>query len=350
MKKHFGKKIGIHIAVILVGFLFFSCATQSLIIEIPKKSPNELPDSLQSVLLISRVVDNSYSNLTTDSLQNLFYMQNFDLDTLIKDSLVVDTTIKALGEILFESGRYDYVIPENRFLPPNTDVLLVRELPWVDVKNLCAMYNTDALISLDYLKTYVSTSLERESGFNPFEGGFYSAAVARMNVNYEALIRIYDPKQEKVLIRKLIQDTLFWIDYDQSVGSLFSRFTPVKNALFEAGIAIALDFSDEITPNWDYSRRLFFGKGNSNLKKAAPLIMNNQLEAAMALWMETAENSKSKNKRSKAEFNIALGYELQGDLNKAAEWALKSYNTMYRPNTYEYLEVLKRRMDAQNNQ
>lgn len=350
MSVNLKKKIGIHIAVILFGFLFFSCATQSLIIEIPKKSPNELPDSLQSVLLISRVVDDSYSNLTTDSLQNLFYNQNFNLDTLIKDSLVVDTTIKALGEILFESGRYDYVIPEDRFLPSNNNVLLMRELPWEDVNYLCETYNTDALISIDHLKTYVSTSLERESGFNPFEGGFYSAVVARMNVNYEALIRIYDPKQERVLIRKLIQDTLFWVDYDPSISNLFNRFTPVKNALIEAGIAIALDFSDEITPNWDYSRRLFFGKGNSNFKKADPLIRNNQLDAAMALWMETAENSKSKNKRSKAEFNIALGYELRGDLNKAVEWALKSYNTMYRANTYEYLEILKRRIDAQNNQ
>ena len=73
------------------------------------------------------------------------------------------------------------------------------------------------------------------------------------------------------------------------------------------------------------------------------MIENNEWEPAMALWKDLAEKSNSKSTRSKAEFNIAIGYELQGNLNEAITWALKSYNTMYRTLTYNYLEVLKRR-------
>ena len=344
------KRTGVQAFAIIWAFILVSCATQSILIEVPQKSKNELPDRIQSVLLVSRVVDNTYSNLDADSLQKIFYKQNFNYDTVINDSMVVDTTLKAMGNILFESGRYDYVIPEDRFLPAEKNSLLIRELPWNEVKNLCELYNTDALISIDYMKTKVHTSFDRESYFNPFAGGFYSVAEAKMNVSYNALIRVYDPSQEKVLIRKLLQDTLYWDDNAPTINELFNRFTPVKNALYEAGIAIALDFSDEISTNWRREWREYFATGDVKFKEAAPLIKNNQWEPAMALWKEVEENAKSKNLKSKAEYNIALGYELQGNLDQAIEWALKSYNTMYRASTYNYLEILKQRKDEQKNQ
>ena len=346
MKKHF-REIGKQTFVIFWAFVLMSCAAQSIIIEIPQKSKNELPESIQSVLLVSRVADETYSNLSADSIQRIFYLQNFNYDTIIKDSMVIDTTIKAMGEILFGSGRYDYVIPENRFLPSEKNTLLIKELPWSEVDDLCETYNTDALISLDYLKTSISTSFNRESNFNPFQGGFYSVIVAKMSIKYEALIRVYDPAQEKILVRKLLQDTLFWEDYDNSINALFSRFTPVKNALMETGIATALDFTDEITPNWKREWRNFFSGGDNRLKEAALLVRNNQWDSAMAIWGEIENNAKSKSLKSKVELNIALGYEMRGDLNKAIEWAVKSYNTMYHPNTYEYLEILKRRINEQ---
>ncbi len=344
------KRTGVQAFAIIWAFILMSCATQSILIEVPQKSKNELPDRIQSLLLVSRVADDTYTNLNADSLQNIFYRQNFNYDTTIKDSMVVDTTLKAMGNILFESGRYDYVIPEDRFLPAEKNSFLVHELPWSTVKNLCETYHTDALISIDHLKTRVHTSFDRNSYFNPFGGGFYSLVTAKMNISYETLIRVYDPSQEKVLVRKLLQDTLYWEDYAPTINELFNRFTPVKNALFEAGVAIALDFSDEISTNWHQEWREFFTTGDQKLKDAAPLVKNNQWETAMALWKEVEENTKSKGLKSKVEYNIALGYELQGDLDQAIEWALKSYNTMYRANTYNYLETLKRRKNEQKNQ
>ncbi len=349
MKKQF-KQTGIQAFIVFWSLILVSCATQSILIEVPQQSKNELPDRIQSVLLVSRVVDKTYSNLDADSLQNIFYKHNFDYDTIVSDSHMVDTMLRAMGDLLYSSGRYDYVIPEKRFLPFEKSSLLPSELPWNEVRNLCETYNTDAVISIDHLKTKVSTSYDRESYFNPFEASFGSIGVAKMNVSYEALIRIYDPLQEKVLVRKLLCDTLYWEDNDPYVSELFNRFTPVKNALFEAGVAIALDFSDDIATNWQQERRNFFASGNKDLKQAVPLARSGQWETAMNLWKQTAETSKSKAVKSKAEYNVALAYELQGDIDKAIEWALKSYNTMYRTDTYDYLEILKQRKNEQKKQ
>ncbi len=345
------KKIANYISVLILMAVLFSCvSTKSLLIEIPQKSKNELPKNIQSLLLVTRIVDDSYTDLDADSLQKLFYLQQFDYDTIINDIQAVDTTLKALGELLFESGRYDFVIPENRFLDFEKNAFITKEMPWDEVKTLCKTYNTDAVMSLDYMKTRVSTNYDKSSTFDAGSNSFMNIAEAQMQISYEAIFRVYDPRIEKVIQRQLMRDTLYWQDSDYTLNALFNRFTPVKKALTETGIAIALSLSNQISTKWRPERRSYFVKGDANLKQASPLVNTNQWETAINLWKETVENAKSKSVQSKAEFNIALGYEMLGDIDSAIEWALKSYNTMYRTNTYNYLETLKRRKNDINNQ
>lgn len=343
MKTHFRKIRNIASIVILVLFSVSCVSTQSIIIEIPQQAKDELPNDIQSLLLVARMVDNSYNNLETDSLQKIFYKQNFDYDTIINDIQAVDTLLKALGGLLFESERYDIVIPENRFLPFEKNSFLTLEMPWTEVNELCETFNTDAVLSLDHYKTMVITSYEKDSYYSPVDGQFYSYSGAEIKISYQALIRIYDPAEEKIIVRKFMRDTIFWEDVGPTTAELFEHFTPVKQALIETGIAIALDFSDEISTVWRQERRNIFYKGDSDLKQAATLVDSNKWEPALAIWKEIAENSKSKSLKSKAEYNIAVSYELQGNLDEAISWALKSYETMFRTNTYSYLEILKYR-------
>lgn len=350
MKIHFSKITNL-VSVFLLIFISFSClSTKPLLIEIPQKSNKELPENIQSLLLIARVVDDRYTDLDADSLQRIFYKQGFSYDTIINDIQTVDTTLKALGELLFESGRYDYVIPEYRFPEVENTSLIAGEMPWNEVKELCDTFRTDAILSLDYFKTRVITDYQKTANFEVYSNAFSDQSFAEMKISYEALFRVYDPFVEKVIVRRFMRDTVIWEGTDRSARDLFYWFTPVKKALTETGIAIALDLSGEISPRWRTERRSFFGSGNSNFKQAIPLVNSGQWETAIALWKDTIENSKSKSVKSKAEFNIALGYEMLGNLDESIVWALKSYETMYRTNTYNYLETLKRRKNETNNQ
>lgn len=328
----------------LLVLLAFSCvSTRTLVIDIPQPARNDLPPDIQSLAIVSQAVSEKYTNLEADSLQKLFYEQRFDLDTVIYDFQMADTTMKALGELLFESGRYDYVIPEERFLPAPKTSLLASELSWDVVEELCEVFKTDAVLSLEHLKTRVITSYDNETFFDPFEGGFNSAARVGIKIGYEALFRVYDPTQEKILLREFITDTLYWEDSDVTARNLFSRFTPVKQALTETGIVIALELSDKIAVRWRPERRTYFVKGNSEFRQANQIATEGDWLTAVEKWKEIAEKAGSKTLKSKAELNIALGYEILGNIDLAIQWALNSYNTMYRPLTYDYLETLKRR-------
>ncbi len=339
-------------ALLLLAFVSVSCiSTQSLLIDIPRSAPKTLPAAIQSLTLVTRAVDEKFSDTPEDTLQRRFYEKEFDVDTVIYDLQMADTTLKALGSLLFESGRYDYVIPQKRFIKvPASASSFEKPMSWKRVKELAAYYETDALLSLDHLKTRVIAGFDYESYYDPFADGFYSAATARMQIYYEALFRVYDPVSEKILVREFLRDTLVWNEAGATAQSLFEQFTPVKQALTEAGISIALEMSELISVIWHTEQRKYFVKGNASMKQARQLVNNGDWDAAVALWQEIAENTGSRSLKSKARYNMAVGYEMLGDVDAAVSQALKSYNTMYRPLTYKYLQILKRRKREIKNQ
>lgn len=340
-----GKFFNRHLLFLLVlALLVASCSlTKTVTIEIPEPAQKELPARIESLVLVNRTVDDKYSDLPADTIQTHFYKQYFKVDTIIYDLIAVDTCLKATGDLLFESGRYDIVIPEDRFLEFKKNAFFSEEMDWNEVKDLCEEYNTDAVLSIDMFKTQIITDFDKETYFDEMQNAFYNVSEAKMAIVYDALFRVYDPVEEKVLIREFFKDTLLWEDYGRTSTELFRKFTPVKQALSEAGIAIALDFSEKIGPDWRREKRPFFVKGDNNLKHAGTFIDKGEWIQAIALWKETAENTKSKSTKSKAQLNVAIAYEIQGDIDSAISWALESYNTMYRQVTYQYLELLERR-------
>ncbi|WP_147384304.1 DUF6340 family protein [Maribellus luteus] len=321
-----------------------SCSSSKYItIEIPRKARQELPERIQSLVLVNRTVDDSYTDTPSDTLQNIFFKKAFDVDTVIHDLQSADTMLQALGKLLFESGRYDYVIPENRFIDHKENSFLSETMQWDEVKDLCETFQTDAVLSVDMFQTSVVTKYQRESYYNPADDAFYEIARAQMAVVYEALFRIYDPLEEKVIMREFMRDTIYWEDGAGSARELFSHFTTVKQGLSEAGIALALDFSEKISTVWNREQRLILSDKDDRMTQAENLVNENDWASAMELWKKVAAESSSKATKSKAAFNLAVGYELQGNVDEAIKWGLESYNTMFRQTTYDYLERLKLR-------
>jgi tetratricopeptide (TPR) repeat protein len=348
------KKYRLHTLKSVALSLFFwgavSCVpTKTLLVDIPMPARREVPPSVQSLTLVSPAVNHQYTEVTADSLQKLFYKKNFRVDTIIHDFQMADTTLKSLGELLFESGRFDYVIPGSRFSMLSSSSGLGKELPWDEVSRLCQTYRTDAVLSLDHLKTRIMTDYGNETWYSPSAGAYYNAATASMKIYYEALFRMYDPFEKKIHIRQFISDTLYWEDHDLRSRDLFNRFTPVKQALSETGIVVALELTEMIGARWRPEERHYFKSGNAQLQEANRFAALGEWEEAISRWEKTAEESGSRSLKSKALYNAALGYEMSGDIDRAIKLALQSYHEMYRPLTYEYLEILEKRKNEIKN-
>ena len=113
-----------------------------------------------------------------------------------------------------------------------------------------------------------------------------------------------------------------------------------KEALIGGGIAAGLKMAGYISPKWITRTRYYFITGNNEIDAAIPLIKENKWEEAADIWAKFA-NVPSKRTRSKVEFNLALASEMNGNLDLAIEWGLKSFKTSYCFAIEEYLKTLE---------
>ncbi len=334
------------IVLFISGILLISCKTNfvSMKIENYQHAKEELPADIQSITLMNRSMTRQFSNFREDSLQNYFYRNSYQLSKIILDSAACDTTLRALAALLFESGRYDVVIPVDRNINRSLSFAEIPDtLSQAQVSQICKNYNTDALMVLERFSTKVMADYTSEKivSDNP---GYYYKNYASLDLNYNAFLRIYKPGEKEVVKTIDLNDTIYWEASDYTNERLFKQMPTIKQALINAGIKVALDVDNKLSPDWIADERGYFIFSEKN-DKGQQLMQKDSVAEAEKYWGELAK-SKNKNIRSKAEFNLALASELNGDLDSAIKWGLKSYYTFYRHQTEAYLKKLQERKDA----
>ena len=335
--------------ITLRGFkiLLFCLITSSVIscksyytalnIESPKPAKEELPADIQSITLMNRSLNNQFLQHREDSLQMYFYRNGYQLSAVVLDSMAADTTIRALAELMFESGRYDVVVPIKKNIERNLTYDLIPDtLNPSLVSLLCKQYNTDALMVMEQFSTKVMADYSENKYIDRYSGTSYSL-YASLDLKYDALFRIYKPGSKTREIQ--LSDTINWESSDDSQLRLFNKLPSIKQALINAGIKIALDMDDKISPSWVSEKRGYYLFDQKN-DLGRQLINENKTEEARAFWTDKAKSTNKKIK-SRAEFNLALASELDGNVDQAIEWGLKSFYTQYNHRTEVYLKKLR---------
>ncbi len=312
-----------------------------LIIENSLPAKEELPADIQSIALMNRSMTDMFENYTEDSLQMYFYKKGYQLSKIVLDSTASDTTIMALAALLFESGRYDIVVPVNRNMKRNLPYeFLPDTLSPGQVSQICTDYDTDALMVLERFSTKVMADYTSEKYLDA-STGYFNSYYASLDLKYNAYFRIYKPGNKALVKGIELIDTINWESNDNTQEMMLRKLPSIKQAMINAGIKIALDVDEKLSPTWTTEKRGYFLFKSKGDPAKSYMNENNYLEAGK-YWDEMAQ-SKDKKIRSKAEYNLALISELDGDIDGAIEWGLKSFHTYYRYQTETYLKKLQNR-------
>jgi len=331
------KRTFIYLAFVIV-IIFTSCSSyRTVSIETLLPSSSVLPNNIVSLTLMNRSTTDEFQNFDKDSLQMYFYKKAFKVNAIFLDSTACDTTLKVLGQLLYESGRYEVVIPQERNIYRGLRFYkMPQELDWDYVQNICNLYNTDALLVLERYYNKLNTNYKL-LGYS-YNGD--EVMGASIDSKYDAVVRVYDPK-EKAIVRTLsISDTIYWYQEDITQSAIFKSLPSIKEVLTQSGIQTALDIDEKLSPSWKREQRGYFSIGKAD--SASTYIDQADWESAYNYWLPIAE-SRNKTLRSKVEFNLALASEMLDDIDLAIEWAKKSYYSVYRQQTESYLTKLANR-------
>jgi len=329
---------------VAVGFNGFG-QLKKFTVEIPYPPQYPINDSIQSFLLMNRALTPNFSNEPEDSLQISFYKRNFNVQALILDSLAADSSLRSLGNLLFESDRYDIVIPLERNiyrLLPHTET--PEPLSWNFVEALCRQFQTDALIVLENLALRTITHYKslREYYDYTYERTYY----ASIDFYYRAHWRIYDPAKQQILVDYITsKDTLYWDSNEFDLATTFQNLPTVKQAAIEAAIKTAIDLNTLITPKWRKETRYYYVVNNDSIDQSIRLAAEGKWEDARENWA-TYSQTGSNNLRSKVLFNLALAQEMTGNLDEAIHTLGQSQKLFFREVTRYYLDDLQKRKSA----
>lgn len=223
------------------------------------------------------------------------------------------------------------------------------DISWSKIKSICEKHNIDALFSLTHFDAETQVSF-RKTKMDQLNMMREKESISAQEITLETLIengwRIYDPFLEKIVDEYTYNQQLIskakGVDPVAALRAIGSR----KDSILSKGKLTGNSYGERLKPTERQIFRDYFVKGTEKLVQAGESMASGDLRAAIELWKEEVGNSKTKIK-GRACYNLAVGMEFGGDLERALEWATMANENLHDKVSQKYLTELESRIRQQ---
>ncbi|MBE9469129.1 MAG: hypothetical protein IMY72_12525 [Bacteroidetes bacterium] len=323
----------IYIYSLLIFLISTSCRTVSFVqFQVLESAEVNLPEQVKSFSVVNNhSFQNKYCKIIHKKKKNIDY-KLLNIDTAKIQSLTTNQIVKNLTDMLNDSPLYNNAVLVNSNSKTNN-------LTWDEVASICEKNKTDALISLEAFIHDDSASFV--SYYSDYGYVYYTF----LNFKVTTIWRIYYPKERKIIDRDINFADVPFDAYAYSFKGSIKEMASDTVISDEIANYAANNFFRRISPAWSDCSRMYF-TGSSNMIKAINYVEKNDWTKASDLWKFDLDN---RNKRiaGDATYNIALAYEMDGDIEEALIWAKKSFQKYNNKWALDYIKKLEKRLKEQ---
>ena len=176
-----------------------------------------------------------------------------------------------------------------------------------EVNHLSSMLGVDMLVSFERLFLDVRKIDYTNPGWD--------TSIPMLQVQVTPVVRLYVPGRQKPLVELTATDSLYF-DFAYRISE--------KELIDEATRHASSVMCNKIVPYWQTVNRLYFDGGCVEMRDAGVYVNEGDWGAARDLWTQVYNRQKKGDTKFRAAYNIALSYEMTGDMEKAEEWLKKS--------------------------
>lgn len=208
-----------------------------------------------------------------------------------------------------------------------------------DIKQIKDSTQADLLISLDYFATIDVELIQKQTS------GIYSGNVIVYSVG---LWNFYNLNTSEPDFFYSHVDTLAWNTESEYRKSVRNDLPPRKDAVLNAADVMGIRLVQKLIPHWIGVQRLYYTSGHVELNKTDQLVKEGKWMEAAEIWRANVNNP-NKNIAAKSMFNLGVACEMQGDLEAALDWVVKSFhvfgnkNDVHYSNCLQYITILGQR-------
>jgi hypothetical protein len=325
--------------LILPALLLISCKTSYITVDVLKPARIDVPREIKSVAIINRSLP-AKEERAMNIIEGVISGEGIFNDRLGSERCVVGAV-----ELLNNSPRFKAVLPGDIDVRGTGTDEFPPALEWSIINDISNRYNTDAVIALETFDSDSYTNIDRHEYTTEEDGRKvrHVEYIAEINMQIEAGWRIYHTGREQIVDENVYVDHISW-DARGATKEAARRNLPSKGRIIEdAGFFAGQRYATRISPVWISVSRSFYSKGNEELEKASRYAKQGNWDEAAEIWKNTVNSSDPKI-AGYAAFNLALSYEMNGDLNFALKWAEKSYYDFNNKKARNYINTIKSRM------
>ncbi len=270
-------------------------------------------------------------------------------ETLGADTQGREAAIEAALRVLEESPRFEVARPQIGEAAEGG--LFDRELDFRTVKRICRRAGCDALLALEAFDSDSALQIDgitvtSLTNIDQLKRQIADLDIDDVSAQSETTVmaswRLYDADEDVVVDEMRDRTRTYrW----QESGSLVDvrRAMPMAGAsVAQAGTGIGGDYAARIAPSWQWLTRRYYGGGSPELRSAKRYVKAGDWDGAMRVWEGLLSNP-SPRVRGKAEFNLALAHEVQGNFSEALTHARAAAVSLHNGKARGYVFTLEQR-------
>jgi hypothetical protein len=315
------------------GLILSSCkGLKDISIQVERPAQITIPKEIQSIGILNRSIPAPNSGLEA----------TLTLERPEGDIELSGECLRGLKETLAQSERFIFVGCDTTLEAADQKSLgFGYELPWNFVDSLCKAEKVDAILSLEYFDTdfsILNPGITAVNAVGQILSGNNTGVEVRGTANAAAGFRVYHPLNQNIIYEDRFEFEKRWSVRSYSAVDAMNKLIQRQDALYQVSYETGVDFAQHIVPLNYWEWRSYF-KGKGEMKIGGLHAKVNNWENAIVSWTNVYNSSTSGKLRGKAAYNIALGYEVRGDLQNAQKWLQLAYIDYPKKTVlnYEYL-------------
>lgn len=323
-------------------FLLASCSsTSSLTMGVTEPARVPIPSDVLRVGIINRSIP-SEGNNALDKIDKILSLEGLNLD---KEG--AEASVTGLKDELSRINRFEEItIIDSIEVQRKGLGVFPAALSWSAIEQICEDHDVDVIFSLELYDTDTSVDYVATTVSIPNNLGIRANIPGHRVTLHTALKngwRVYDPQS------KLILDEFIYNKEIVSVGEGINPMKAVeavvgrKEAVLELSSGLGNLYALKIRPLRKRVTRTYFVKGTNNFEVGQRRAQAGDWNGAADLWEHELSNPDGKI-AGRACYNMAIINEINGDLDKAMEFASKSYADYNNKDALRYINILKYRM------
>lgn len=304
-----------------------------------------VPQKIQTILVLNR-------SLPKDERANVIE-EVLTGEIMRQDEQAIQQTIDGLVNTIKNAPRFNIKYANEKYIGETSGTIFPDPLSWQVISKLCAKYETDAVVAIetfdsDYIITNGSRTVEKkdENGKVIPYVEFFIEGVGTVNIGF----RMYDPDLNSIADQYQFSENMRWNGQGGSPTDAAQAILDKIAAINQVSYAAGQSYAMRISPTYYKVTRYFYNKPKKN-KHLVEGVRKSEVadwEGAIESWQMAIKKGKKDKDKGRAAFNIAVAYEVLGDLDKALEWSAKAYTEFEEKDANDYHRKIKARINEES--